>query len=160
MSVETPKTLREDSDFYCVLWLGIALLGAYYFNTLYLMATLPEYLSAVLPYYLQLEGLPLLLVVLFFIYLRSSRGRYRPGILALSFVMSLYFILVVTRLPEVAGVNSDWLFLSSWGIGSALLVAGAFSMMPRKSETVSPGIMDVSSLKYDVASQEESAETG
>jgi len=151
-------TLREDSDFYCLLWLGVALLSAYYFNIGYLGLTIPLYLSTVQVYLLPLVGCPLILVVVFVSYLSPSRGRYKPVAFALAIVVSLYFYIVVSSLPPVAGITSDTLFLLSWGIGSALLVASGFSIMPGRSETTSPGILDVGSLKYGIPTEEEHEE--
>ena len=152
-------TLREDSDFYCLLWLGIALLSAYYFNIGYLGLTVPLYLSTMQPYLLQLLGCPLILVVVFVSYLKPSRARYKPLVFALAIVVCVYFYIVVNSLPPIAGITSDSLFLLSWGIGSALLVASGFSIMPSRSEITSPGILDVGSLKYDIPKEEEHNET-
>ncbi len=152
-------TVREDSDFYCLLWLGIALLSGYYFNIGYLGLTVPLYLSTMQPYLLQLVGCPLILVMVSVSYLRPSRGRYKPLVFALAIVVCVYFYIVVNSLPPVAGITSDALFLLSWGIGSALLVASGFSIMPGRAETTSPGILDVGSLKYGIQTEEEHNET-
>lgn len=151
-------TLREDSDFYCLLWLGIALLSAYYFNIGYLGFTVPLYLSAMQSYMLQWIGCPLILVAIFFSYLRPARGRYKPVVFALAIVVSVYFYIVVSPLPPVVAITSDALFLLSWGIGSALLVASAFSIRPTRSEATSPGILDVGSLKYGLPAEEDHEE--
>jgi hypothetical protein len=151
-------TFREDSDFYCLLWLGIALLSAYYFNIGYLGFTVPLYLSTMQSYLLQLIGCPLILVVVFLSYLRPSRGRQKPVVFALAIVVSVYFYIVVSSLPPIVGITSDALFLLSWGIGSALLVASGFSIMPSRSEITSPGILDVGSLKYGISTEEEHEE--
>lgn len=151
-------TLREDSDFYCLLWLGIALLSAYYFNIGYLGFTVSLYLSAMQSYLLQLIGCPLVLVVVFFSYLRPARGKYKPVVFALAIVVSVYFYIVVSSLPLVPGITSDALFLLSWGIGSALLVASGLSIVQTSSEATSPGILDVRSLKYGLLTEEEHEE--
>jgi hypothetical protein len=152
-------TLREDSDSYCLLWTGIALFSAYYFNVFYLALSLPGYIDAVRNYLGQMLLFPVILVVLLFSYMKSSRGRYRPPLLALALLVSLFYVLTASFLPEIAGVNTDWLFLSSWGIVSALLVAGGFSIMPSKRDIVSPGILDVASLRYGAPSDETPDET-
>ncbi|RDE11928.1 MAG: hypothetical protein C4K49_11000 [Candidatus Thorarchaeota archaeon] len=141
-------SLREDSDPYCMLWIGVALFAAYYFNFAYLGLTVTGYLSAIAAYLPILLVLPIVIVFLFTGYLKPRRGRYRPTVLALSIFASLFYFIIASTLPQVGSVAHDSVFLSFWVIGGAILIAGAFSEMPSLAESTSPGMLDVSSLQY------------
>ncbi len=141
-------SLREDSDPYCMLWIGVALFAAYYFSFAYLGLTVTGYLSAIAAYLPILLGLPIVMVFLFTGYLKPHRGRYRPTVLALSILASLFYFIIASTLRQVGSVTHDSIFLSSWVIGGAILIAGAFSEIPPLSESTSPGMLDVSSLQY------------
>ncbi len=143
--------LREDSDPYCMLWVGVLLLGAYYFNFLYRSYTLAGYITTMTPYLMPLTVIPLVLVVTLIGYLRPARSRVKPTMLALSAVLGLFIVVFSLLVPPDMGGG---VFLASWGIGAALLTAGGFSIMHPLEDSVTPGMMDVSALHYGPPAEE------
>ncbi|MFW9908023.1 MAG: hypothetical protein ACFFEF_05570 [Candidatus Thorarchaeota archaeon] len=136
--------LREDSEPYCLVWLGILLLSAYYFSFLYqLLQALTTWDQS---FWLMIW--PILSLPFFYRYFAVERGRSKLTMLAIAAVFSMFYMLyfVINSSPL-----SDTAFLSSWSIGSVILVAGGFAMIRSKEyteEAMTPGIMDVSKLKY------------
>ncbi|MHA1903847.1 MAG: hypothetical protein ACW968_06735 [Candidatus Thorarchaeota archaeon] len=137
-------SIREDSDPYCVLWLGILLLSAYYFNFFYLSVTDAAFLASISVHFLPFMLFPPILVFLFVGYLRPKSGPVKLLPLIGSVVFSLIYVLAA--LAYYTGLG-EWLFQSSWAVGSSLLTAGGFAMMHKRSDSTSPGIMDVKAVE-------------
>jgi hypothetical protein len=136
--------LREDSEPYCLAWLGIILLSSYYFNFLY------QFINGVttIADSLWLMIWPIASVWFFYRYFKFDRSRTKMtmlsigGVCAVMYVM--YFIGTIAPLGEM-------MFLSSWSFGSVLLIAGGFAMITSPEyteEAMTPGIMDTSKLSY------------
>ena len=131
--------LREDPTQYCFLWMGIIFLSAYYFNFIYSGYSLTTS-------FLFIIGAPILLVFFYMGYLKPVRGKSKSMMLSIAVVISALFAIVVFQEHAL-----DWqagLFASAWGIGSAILTAGGFSMSPTLEQSSTPGILDVSALHY------------
>ena len=131
--------LREDPTQYCFLWMGIIFLSAYYFNFIYSGYSLTTS-------FLFIIGAPILLVFFYMGYLKPVRGKSKSMMLSIAVVISALFAIVVFQYHGI-----DWqagLFNSAWGIGSAILTAGGFSMSPTLEQSSTPGILDVSALHY------------
>ncbi len=148
-------TLREDSDPYCMLWVGVILLSSYYFNFLYLMLSVDGYVNAMAGFMLPLAALPILLVFTLIGYLKPERSRMKPTMLAISTVLALFVLIFSILAPAEFGGG---VFLASWAIGSALLTAGGLSIMQPLDESISPGLLDVSSLHYGPPSDDATAD--
>ncbi|MDF1539257.1 MAG: hypothetical protein P1Q69_10190 [Candidatus Thorarchaeota archaeon] len=135
--------IREDADQYCLLYLGILLLSAYYFHFFFQMS-----MGWLILDFLQFVwlALPPLLMVFFFIgYFKPDRSRVKINMLAIGgFVGVIYLIFFVRYGWSLA----DTSFYASWSIGAAVLVAGGFSMMASYEDSHTLGIMDVSKLSY------------
>ena len=68
----------------------------------------------------------------------------------------LYVIFIYTVSYNTAvDIIGDPLFFSAWGIGSAILTAGGFSIVQSYEQSTSPGMLDVSSLHYGPPKEEE-----
>lgn len=140
-------TLREDTDQYCVPWLGFMLLAAYYFHfMLYLPITDPAYVNAILAEAGAFAGtslillLPLVMAFFFLGYLRPARGRRKAPALGLSVFAALIYVMISFQVG--GGV-----FLATWGVGAPLLLAGGFALQHSPEERVTPGIMDVAAIQ-------------
>ncbi|MHA1577717.1 MAG: hypothetical protein ACTSU3_10190 [Candidatus Thorarchaeota archaeon] len=131
--------LREDPPQYCFLWMGIIFLSAYYFNFIYSGFSLTAS-------FLFTIGAPIILVFFFMGYLKPVRGKSKSMMLSIAVVLSALFAIVVFQNNVL-----DWqagLFTAAWGIGSAILTAGGFSMSPTLEASSTPGMLDVSKLHY------------
>ena len=148
--------LREDSDWYCLLWLGIVILSAYYFSFFYFSMTVTIFLPMMLSSYsvnlTMLLLLPPILIFFFVGYLRPERSKAKPTVLAIGVTAALLYTIFAISLDSAFGGG---LYLAIWGIGSSLLVAGALSISQPLDENISPGILDVSSLHYGPPPKEE-----
>ncbi len=134
-------SLREDSGQYCFLWMGVLFLSAYYFNIVYTGLNWNYSLSA-----LALVGGPLLLVFLFTGYIKPVRGKIKSTMFSIAVVVAGLFTIIAFQYHDM---NLDaGIFTAAWGIGSAILTAGGFSMFDPIDESTSPGILDVSKLHY------------
>ncbi len=145
-------TLREDSDFYCLLWIGMILMGSYYFNIVYLSLTQMNYLSNVLVVLPSIIVVPLVLIILLVGYLRPSRGRIKANMLALAVVVVvLFYAIPVVYLPAepIGG-----LYLVCWGVSASLLVAGSLSIRVSAAQSTMEPMLDVTSLRYPPSSGE------
>ena len=145
--------LREDSDSYCLLWVGLLLLGAYYANFGYMTWTNASAAEAFFSvanffYMLLLLTFPPLMVLLFTGYLRPSRGKAKMSMLGPSVIAALFFVIISNLVSLNTDILGNLIFFSGWGIGSSLLVAGGFSIMQALKQSTSPGILDVASLHY------------
>ena len=146
--------LREDSDFYCVIWLGIAVLAAYYFSFGYGLLTGQYTLTAFLDSTLApVLGLPPVILFFLYGYLRPPRGRIKTTMLSLAVVASLFFVILCYSLPSQIGGG---LGLAVWGIMGALLTTGGFATIHPLDESVTPGLLDVSKLHYGKKEAEDS----
>ncbi|MGQ4911548.1 MAG: hypothetical protein ACP6KW_05205 [Candidatus Thorarchaeota archaeon] len=144
-------SLREDSSYYCLIWLGLLVLGAYYFNFAYLLMTQPLYVPVVIANLwniLFLLLLPLGMVFFFTGYLRPSRGKAKRAALGPSLVSAMFFVILAYILSMSTDMLGDVIYFSSWGIGGSLLTAGGFSILQSLDQATTRGIMDVSALHY------------
>jgi hypothetical protein len=147
--VELAMKLREDSDPYCGLWIGMLLLGAYYFNFFYFSV---EILQAFPAQSMVLMILPILQVFFFIGYLKPDRGRAKATMLAIAVSLSIILAVFTLAIPEQ---YNGGFYLAVWATGAALIVAGGFSIMHPIDEASTPGILDVSSLHYGPPPDEE-----
>jgi hypothetical protein len=136
---------------------GILLLSAYYFNFFYLSITDASFLGSISVHFLPFMLFPPILVFLFVGYLRPKSGPVKLLPLIGSVVFSLVYVLAA--LAYYTGLG-EWIFQSSWAVGSSLLTAGGFAMMHRRSDSTSPGIMDIKAVeaRYIPVPEEEVAE--
>jgi len=79
-------SLREDNGPYCLVWLGVLLMGAYYANFGYMIWTSPSaaasfFAAANIFYIFLLMILPPVMAVVFTGYLRPSRGKAKMTML-------------------------------------------------------------------------------
>ena len=157
-------SLREDNGPYCLVWLGALLMGAYYTNFVYLIWTNSVAATAFFAnfgFMLGLLILPPLMVFFFTGYLRPTRGKAKmtmlgPSVfLGLLYVILVYTIILITDMDLILGQP---IVFSAWGIGSAILTAGGFSIVQSYKQRTSPGMLDVSSLHYGPPKEEEEPE--
>lgn len=140
------RRLNEDADRYCMFWLGIMMLTAYYFEFIFKTSV---GLLLVDPFNLTtLFAFPP--VVAFFLsgYFIPERSKMKNVSLAIAVFLSLmYFLASFVVYPWAFG---DAVWYTFWGIGSAVVVAGGAAMLAITSdaEAYTPGIMDVSKLHY------------
>jgi len=157
-------SLREDNGPYCLVWLGVLLMGAYYTNFAYLIWTNAAASAAFFAnfgFMLGLMILPPLMIFFFTGYLRPTRGKAKMTMLGPSvflgflYVMLIYSILGITNMDIILG---EPIVFSAWGIGSAILTAGGFAIVQSYEQSSSPGMLDVSSLHYGPPKEEEEPE--
>lgn len=137
--------LREDTDFYCAIWLGVAVLGAFYFNFVYMLLMDIITLSSIFTTLAPILGLPLVLAFFFYGYLHPAHGKTKYAMGFLSVVTAFFYFLQANLLPADLGGG---LQLAVWGIGGAFLTGMGFSIMPPLEESMSPGRLDLSALPY------------
>ena len=145
--------LREDSDPYCLLWIGLLLLGAYYANFAYMIwisasAAATFFAVSNFFYMILLLAFPPLMAVLFTGYLRPSHGKAKMSMFGPSVIAALFFVIIAYLVSLNTSILGNLIFFSGWGIGSSILVAGGLSIMQTLEQSTSPGILDVSSLHY------------
>jgi hypothetical protein len=140
--------IRQDSDPYCLLWLGLVILTSFIFNFIYLGFLLPASAIIVGSALTLLGGVSILLVFLLIGYLRPEKGKGKNLMMALSILGGFFFIVFVDQFVNALPAAGTTLYLSVWGIGGSLLTAAGFSIMHTSEESYSPGIMDVKSLHY------------
>ena len=154
-------SLREDNGPYCLVWLGVLLMGAYYTNFAYLIwtnAAASAAFFANIGFMLGLMILPPLMIFFFTGYLRPTRGKAKmtmlgPSVfLGLLYVILIYTILGITNMDIILG---EPIVFSAWGIGSAILTAGGFAIVQSYEQSTSPGMLDVSKLYYGPPKEEE-----
>ncbi|TFH11810.1 MAG: hypothetical protein E4H14_00230 [Candidatus Thorarchaeota archaeon] len=145
-------SLREDNGPYCLVWLGMLLMGAYYTNFAYLIYTSPpaaaSFFALFIPFMLLLLILPPVMTFLFTGYLRPTRGKAKMTMFSLSVVTGLFFVIFANLVSLSTDMLGNLLVFSSWGIGSAILTAGGFSIAQSYAQSTSLGMLDVSSLHY------------
>ena len=154
-------SLREDNGPYCLIWLGVLLMGAYYTNfvyQIYISATAAGAFFSNFGLMLGLIALPPIMTFFFIGYLRPTRGKAKMTMLGPSVFLGLIYVILaytVSLNPGVEYFISNLLVFSSWGIGSAVLTAGGFSIVQTYEQSTSPGMLDVSSLHYGPPKEEE-----
>ncbi|MHA1925703.1 MAG: hypothetical protein ACXABV_02705 [Candidatus Thorarchaeota archaeon] len=131
-------TLREDSDQYCMLLIGTIILSAYVFDII--LAVIAD--TAVALHFPFLVGGPLIMVFFLVGYFRPKRGRIKVNMLSIAIVIGVLYTIYV-----LVPFGSDIIY-ATWGMGGAILLAGGFSMLDSLEVSMSPGIMEVSDLKY------------
>ncbi len=153
-------SLREDSDQYCLTWLGLMLLGAFYFQFAYIILTQPAYVPAFagnFVYILLLMALPLAMVFFFTGYLRPARGKAKRAALGPAMVSALFFVIITYLMSLGTDMLGNVLYFSAWGIGSSLLTAGGLSILQSEEMGTTRGMLDVSSLHYGPPREEPEA---
>lgn len=154
-------SLREDNGPYCLIWLGVLLLGAYYTNFAYMIWISTVAAAAFFGnfgFILVLIILPPVMVFLFTGYLRPTRGRGKMLMLGPSVLAGVFFVIFASLVSLNTDILGNLLIFSSWGIGSAILTAGGFSIVQSYEQSTSPGMLDVSSLHYGPPKVEEEPE--
>lgn len=144
-------SLREDSNYYCIIWLGLMILGSYYFNYLYIVLVQPWYTSALIGnigFIIFLLLIPLGMIFFFTGYLRPSRGRAKSAALGPSLVLGMFFVILTYLVSFNTDMLGNLVYFSAWGITGPLLVAGGFSVLQNLDEATTHGILDVSKLHY------------
>ncbi|MHA1771535.1 MAG: hypothetical protein ACTSYL_03365 [Candidatus Thorarchaeota archaeon] len=137
--------LREDTDFYCLIWLGVAVLGAFYFNFGYLFLMGVISFSSIFGALAPVLGLPILMIFFFVGYMRPPRGKIKGVMIALALVSAIFYAIFAFAVPTAWGGG---LGLAIWGTGGAFLTAAGFAIIPPLDESTSPGLLDVHSLPY------------
>ena len=156
-------SLREDNGPYCLVWLGVLLMGAYYANFAYQMWTSPSIAASFFAatnfiFMVALMILPPLMVFFFTGYLRPAHGKAKMTMLGPSVFLGLIFVIAaytVSLNSDIADMLGNLLVFSGWGIGSAVLTAGGLSIVQSYEQSTSPGMLDVSSLHYGPPKKEE-----
>jgi peptidoglycan/LPS O-acetylase OafA/YrhL len=141
--------LQQDSDPYCMLFLGLVILTAFIFNFVYLGFGIPGaslFIAGSLSSLI--SGMSILMVFLLIGYFRPEKGRGKNLMFGLSVLVGLFFVIFVGFLTTEVPAVGNWQYLSFWGLGGAILTAAGFSMMHNKEESYSPGILDTSALHY------------
>ena len=141
--------IRQDSDPYCMLFLGLVVLSAFIFNFVYLGILYPSAsllisgsLSSIV------SGMSILMVFLLIGYLRPEKGAGKNVMFGFSILGGFFFVVFISWFADSVPAAGDWLYLSFWGLGGSILTAAGFSMMHNYEESYSPGIMDTSKLHY------------
>lgn len=137
--------LREDSDQYCMLLIGTIILSAYVFDLMLAVAAN----AAMALHFPILAGGPLVMVFFLVGYLKPKRGRIKVNMLSIAIVIGVLYTIYV-----MVPFGSDLIY-ATWGMGGAILMAGGFSMLDSMEVSVTPGIMEVSDLKYKPAPEPE-----
>jgi len=151
--------LREDNGPYCLIWLGVLLMGAYYANFAYMIWTSPSAAASFFAvsnffFMLLLMILPPAMVILFTGYLRPSRGKAKMAMLGPSVIAGLFFVIIANVVSLNTDILGNLVMFSAWGIGSSLLTAGGFSIIQSFDQGTSLGMLDVSSLHYGPPKEE------
>ncbi len=152
-------SLSEDNGPYCLVWLGLLLLGAYYTNFAYQLWTIPSaaanfFAPANFILMLGLMILPPIMIFFFTGYLRPTRGKAKMAMLGPSVFLALIYVIIAYTASLSVEIIGSLLIFSSWGIGSAILTAGGFSIVQSYEQSTSPGMLDVSSLHYGPPKEE------
>jgi hypothetical protein len=121
-----------------MLLIGTIILSAYVFDLL--LAVLAD--AGMALHFPFLAGGPLVLVFFLVGYLKPKRGRIKVNMLSIAIVVAVLYTIYV-----MGPFGSDLIY-ATWGMGGAILLAGGFAMLDPMEVSVSPGIMEVSDLKY------------
>jgi hypothetical protein len=139
---------RQDSDPYCMLWLGLIILSSFIFNFIYLGFLMPASAVVIGSAFTLLGGVSILMVFLLIGYLRPEKGKGKNLMMSLSVLVGFFFVVFVDQFVNALPSAGTTLYLSAWGIGGSVLTAAGFSMMHTGDESYSPGIMDTSALHF------------
>lgn len=143
-------SLREDNGPYCLIWLGLLLMGGYYANFVYMIWTgvisAADILSVSNFFMFLLVILPPVMVFLFGGYLRPTRGKAKQTMFGLSVFVAMFYVIFANLVGS--DILGNLITFSAWGIGSAILTAGGFSIVQSYEQSTSSGMLDVSSLHY------------
>ena len=153
-------SLREDNGPYCLAWLGTLLLGAYYMSFVYAIITdsvAAAQIFAPANFFLisLLWILPPVMAFLFTGYLRPQRGKAKMTMLGPSVFVGLIYFIIAFILSGSSTLIENLLVFSAWGIGSAVLISGGFSVAQSYEQSIDHGMLDVSSLHYGPPKEEE-----
>ena len=156
-------SLREDNGSYCLVWLGMLLMGSYYTNFAYQIWTVPSIAASFFGasnfiLMLVLMILPLVMIFFFTGYLRPTRGKAKMTMLGPSVFLGLIYVIIAYTASlntEIASMLGNLIVFSGWGIGSAILTAGGLSIVQSYEESTPRGMLDVSSLHYGPPKVEE-----
>jgi hypothetical protein len=129
-----------------MLLIGTIILSAYVFD-LFLVVLADTAMALHFPF---LAGGPLVMVFFLVGYFKPKRGRIKVNMLSLAIVIGVLYTIYV-----IVPFGSDLIY-ATWGMGGAILLAGGFSMLDPMEVSVSPGIMQVSDLKYKPEPEPES----
>jgi hypothetical protein len=143
--------IRQDSDPYCMLWLGVLILASFIFNFIYLSILMPSSALILGSAFTLLGGLSIVMVFLLVGYLRPEKGKGKNLMMSLSVLGGFFFVVFTDQFVQALPSVGTTLYLSVWGLGGSILTAAGFSMMHTSEESYSPGIMDVHSLHYGPA---------
>jgi hypothetical protein len=121
-----------------MMLIGTIILSAYVFD-LFLNLLADTAMALHFPF---LAGGPLVMVFFLVGYFKPKRGRIKVNMLSIAIVIGVLYTIYV-----MVPFGSDLIY-ASWGMGGAILLAGGFSMLDPMEVSVTPGIMEVSDLKY------------
>jgi len=135
------------------------LLGAFYMSFVYAIITDPAAAAQIFApsnFFLIsiLWVLPPVMTFFFTGYLRPTRGKAKMTMLGPSVLAGLFFFIIAFILSGSSTLIENLLVFSSWGIGSAVLTAGGFSIAQSYEQSTSRGKLDVSSLHYGPPKEE------
>ena len=147
--------LRQDSDPFCLLLLGLVVFSSYVFNYFYIGISLPASWILIAQYFLFLVGLPLVIIFFLVGYFRPEKGKAKNTAGSISLVAAFFFVVFVyffadalLLFPTVTSADNIGFYYSVWGLGGAILTAAGFSIMHNYEESTTPGILDTSKLHY------------
>lgn len=140
--------LRQDSDPYCMLFLGLIILTAFIFNFVYLGFLMPAASLIIAGSFTLIGGTSILLVFLLIGYFRPEKGKGKNLMMALSITVGFFFVVFIDQFAIAVPAAGTTMYLAFWGFGGSILTAAGFSMMHNREESYSPGILDTSALHY------------
>ncbi|MFW9893915.1 MAG: hypothetical protein ACFFFO_17050 [Candidatus Thorarchaeota archaeon] len=146
--------LRQDSDPYCLLLLGLVVLSSYIFNYLYVAISYPISWILIAQSFLLVAGLPILLIFFLVGYFRPEKGKAKNTAMSISVVIGFFFVVFTYFFAESLYVvlsmtpDNTGFYYSVWGLGGSILTAAGFSIMHTGEESTTPGILDTSALHY------------
>jgi len=140
--------IRQDSDPYCMLWLGLIILTSFIFNFIYLGFLMPASAIVIGSAFTLLGGTSILLVFLLIGYFRPEKGKGKNLMMSLSVLVGFFFVVFIDQFVNAIPIAGTTLYLFVWGVGGSILTAAGFSMMHTSEESYSPGILDTNALHY------------
>jgi hypothetical protein len=141
-------SIRQDSDPYCMLFLGLIILASFIFNFVYLSILQPASALILGSAFSLLGGMSIVLVFLLIGYFRPEKGKGKNLMMSLSVLVGFFFVVFIDQFVRSIPSIGTTLYLSAWGLGGSILTAAGISMMHTSEESYSPGILDVHSLHY------------
>ncbi|MDH4212628.1 MAG: hypothetical protein OEV85_01805 [Candidatus Thorarchaeota archaeon] len=140
--------IRQDSDPYCLLWLGLIILTSFIFNFVYLGFMMPASAIVIGSAFTLLGGVSILMVFLLIGYFRPEKGKGKNLMMSLSVLAGFFFVVFIDQFVTALPAAGTTLYLSAWGLGGSILTAAGFAIMHTSEESYSPGILDTSKLHY------------